>query len=117
MDIHVDFVGPLLLAAFLGGFTIFPVIFIGIMADKAERARGKPPMWFMIAALVFLGTLLAMLLTPIVPPLIRLSAMVYGGVFVGALFFHSAVKLAPKIYWGLRFFIWKLTGLWPNRRQ
>ncbi|MFE3836929.1 hypothetical protein [Pseudogemmobacter sonorensis] len=103
------------LSAIIIGLLGVPVIFFLYMADKREIETGRPNYWHVSMMLALCGFPAATMFLPWVPRFLLTLGVMSLGIVGGASFSYYALKLAPKAYWAIRYFIWKLTGLWPNR--
>lgn len=102
-------------AALIVGLLGVPLVAVFRILDQREIESGKPSKWMIALGLLLPSGTAAAVFLPGSPEFLRLVAVVFVGVLVGAIWSYAAIRHAPKVYWAVRYLIWKLTGLWPNR--
>lgn len=107
----VDVFGAALIVGLLG----LPAILLFHIGNRQEMERGRPQFWHIAMILLLCSFPAATMFLPGVPRFFLVLGVMILGVFGGAFWSFYGMKFAPKVYWFLRYAIWKLTGLWPNR--
>lgn len=100
-------------AALTVGFTLVPLTVTIWLIYKHEKETGNAPWWgyaFLIVAPLIVGAIAYT--NGAEYGFVAVCLSVATGVLVGSGFCVAVIKLAPKAYWIIRYFVWKATGLW-----
>jgi len=111
-DVQGDVFGVALLLGALG----LPLVIALHRAHLAELRTGEFPAWgAVLMATVGVGAG-ATIYFDAAPYFLKLFTTMFVAVFVGAGLVFFAVQGAPKvlssIYWAIRYFVWRATGMW-----
>ncbi|WP_028955716.1 hypothetical protein [Sulfitobacter sp. 20_GPM-1509m] len=110
-EFPIDVAGAALLVGAIG----VPLAIYVHREDRKELAGAEPSIVFILVILAFLGMAYASIFWEPMPDFLATVFLIFLFTFLGAQGAIFVIKTAPKVYWVIRYLIWKTTGFWPNR--